>query len=50
MADSLYIAFYLFFLYLFPLKKSCISDRHSSSSTPLTTVALGWKAFGANLR
>ena len=37
-------------IYLFFLKNSCISARHSSSSTPLTTSAFGCKALGAILR
>ena len=32
---------------LFTLKKSFIIAAHSSSSTPLTTAVLGWRASGA---
>ena len=36
--------------FLFPLKKSFISEAHSSSNIPLTTSVLGWRASGAYLR
>ena len=36
-----------YFFTLLPLKASCMSVRHSSSSTPPIASALGWSTFGA---